>query len=179
MGTMYSINNWWEFFVYDETSPSCLRRISDGKPAGYIFLDKWWRVSFKGKSYLVHRIIYEMMTNTRLGNYVIDHKDLDGANNVITNLRKTTYKINNQNRPKPSNNTSGYVGVRLLKDKYWQARWQENGKGVCKSFSVEEFGNTALEMAIEFRKQRIMELNLNGQDYTENHGKEYAKRRNK
>ncbi|HEF7276356.1 TPA: HNH endonuclease, partial [Yersinia enterocolitica] len=42
-----------------------------------------------------------------------DHIDHNRVNNRLNNLRVVTNKQNNQNRTRPSNNTSGTIGV------YW------------------------------------------------------------
>lgn len=58
----------------------------------------------------------------------IDHRDLNRANNIFTNLRKATRSQNIFNSPKKSNNTSGYKGIDFHKGKYWRTRIQVNGK---------------------------------------------------
>lgn len=70
----------------------------------------YYRVNLRGKFYLVHRIVWALF----YGNWpskVIDHKDGDGANNKIGNLRDVHQKINTRNCALSKNNTTGANGV--------------------------------------------------------------------
>ena len=61
----------------------------------------------------------------------IDHINRNKADNRIANLRDVSHKQNNQNRSKPSNNTSGHPGVSWHKQKSkWQARIAHNYKQI-------------------------------------------------
>lgn len=66
-----------------------------------------------------------------------------------------------KNRRKPSNNTSGCVGVDEYTNTagvlYYRVRWVEDGKQKAKYFSTKKFGN-AFELATEFRKNKQVEL---------------------
>ncbi len=67
------------------------------------------------KKYRAHKLAYIYMTG-ELPEY-IDHKDLDGFNNKWDNLRQSTRSQNQYNRRKQSNNTSGFKGVSLDKER--------------------------------------------------------------
>lgn len=47
----------------------------------------------------------------KLMNKIIDHKDNNPMNNQKENLRLSDYTLNNHNRRKFKNNSSGYIGV--------------------------------------------------------------------
>lgn len=59
----------------------------------------------------------------------IDHADLNGLNNTRANLRTATHSQNMANRRKPSNNTSGFKGVRWRPARgKWEAYIQMAGR---------------------------------------------------
>lgn len=77
----------------------------------------------------------------------IDHINRNRSDNRISNLREVTNKQNNQNRSKPSNNTSGHPGVSWYKrDSKWQAQITHNQKDIFLGYF------TTLEEAISARK---------------------------
>jgi HNH endonuclease len=74
------------------------------------------------RAQLMHRVIMgEPMGRD------IDHRDGDGLNNVVSNLRVATRSQNMQNRPMQKNNTSGFKGVTRFGCK-WQSQIWLNGK---------------------------------------------------
>jgi len=62
------------------------------------------------KLYKAHRLAWLYMTG-KWPTDEIDHEDHDGTNNKWLNLREATHMQNQQNMSKPSDNTSGTVGV--------------------------------------------------------------------
>lgn len=53
----------------------------------------------------------------------VDHKDRNGLNNKWNNIREVTSSGNSCNRSKPSNNSSGVVGVHWMSgEKVWRAK---------------------------------------------------------
>ena len=80
-------------------------------------------IRYKNVLYRAHRFAYYFHTGVDPVEMTIDHKDGNRSNNAITNLRVATYKDQQGNRPKPTNNTSGSVGVCFDKAKNkWMAR---------------------------------------------------------
>lgn len=115
-------------------------------------------------------------------NHAIDHLDGNKMNNHISNLRLTTYALNNRNLLKAKNNTSGMTGVSKtsisFKDsgrcyEYWMAQWYLDYKYFQKKFSIKKFGEQgAFVLACEHREKMVAQLNLDGAGYTDRHGKE-------
>lgn len=60
---------------------------------------------------------------------MIDHRDGNGLNNQRCNLRPANHQQNMANRKMHKNNTSGYKGVRLERER-WRARINFDGKKI-------------------------------------------------
>ena len=183
----YNIN-WSEYFRLDESSPSFVVRIKThrGKLVKAYNVGtksfkgndepRCWVLRFKGKLYLLHRIIYVLFHGNIDSNLVIDHLDGNPFNNLIGNLSLKTQKDNNRNVRKSNNNSSGITGVRRVFNGknhfYYVADWCDI-KGVyrSKSFSVLKLGESeARTLAIAHRKNQIELLIANGAIYTDRHG---------
>lgn len=79
-------------------------------------------VTFKGKTYRAHRIIFNIKGVHVPENSVIDHIDGDGTNNRFSNLRIVTQSANNQNKKIGRNNKIGIYGVYFYKNRNkWRA----------------------------------------------------------
>ena len=96
------------------------------------------------------------------GNNMTDHNNRNPLDNRLENLKKTTPKLNNNNRGSPKkyiNNEFHMLGVRFIqKDESWQARIKQDNKEYTKSFSVKKYGydeakNMAIKARDEFNKQ--------------------------
>jgi hypothetical protein len=72
------------------------------------------QIRIDGRRYMGHVLAWLYMTGCT-PTVEVDHKDLDRANNRWDNLRLGTHAENNQNKPKPKNNTSGVKGARRYK----------------------------------------------------------------
>lgn len=126
-----------------------------GKRVGTKFKSKnsntyYRRITINNISYLEHRLMWfycygEWPTG------VLDHIDLDGTNNRITNLRLATGTLNNINRKPPKTNKSGYKGIRRTKYGTWEV--------VIKSkYYIHRSTHTTLEQAIKTHKEKSEEL---------------------
>ena len=96
----YSKYDWHDIFIYDETSPSCLRwKHGNGQQnhskrgvcgvAGYINSNgnyKRYKVCYNNVEYMVHRIVYQMFNGDICSSKVINHIDTNPLNNKISNL---------------------------------------------------------------------------------------------
>jgi hypothetical protein len=85
-------------------------------------------INGKQKALLLHRVGYELHTNTLLGTFVIDHIDHNKLNNKFSNLRRVTRLENNRNLGKRTTNTSGVSGVYQLPSGKWRAQVRVDGK---------------------------------------------------
>lgn len=118
--------------AYDEASPSCLvwnhkaaRRIKPGQPAGTRTPNGYWLVGYRGRKYLAHHLVWELHGNAPAA--LLDHRDNNGFNNRIANLRPATDSQNQHNRGKQHNNTTGVKGLGQHGNS-WYGRIQYGGK---------------------------------------------------
>ena len=174
--------DWSEWFYYDETSPTFLRWKVDKRGgrnysaiikskdsvAGSIRKDGYCCVKLNGKSYKVHRIIFEMCFGREPE--FVDHIDGDCGNNTLSNLREVTHQDNCKNRGVYETNTSGKTGVQFYTNacgnSYWVASWREAKKKRQKCFSLRKLGNDmAFYLACKFRDVMIEKDG----NYTERH----------
>lgn len=80
--------------------------------------------------YPVHRLIW-LIAYGEFPKYYIDHIDGNRLNNRLENLRDVPAALNQKNRKKSKNNTSGITGVHWDKVyKRWVANIKVNGKWV-------------------------------------------------
>ena len=87
------------------------------------------QLTLYGKTYREHRLIWLYMIGEEPDQ--VDHINGDGTDNRWCNLREVDGFENNRNKRKPSDNTSGVVGVYW--DKYygkWLASLNHNGKRI-------------------------------------------------
>lgn len=81
-----------------------------GKMAQNMVNKRYFSISVNGRAYLVHRIIWKLLTGSDpSGN--IDHIDTNKINNRIENLRIADKQQNAFNCAKSSRNSTGYKGV--------------------------------------------------------------------
>lgn len=139
----------------------------------------YWRIGLKGKNYCAHRIILAIAQCVKYSDINrVDHIDGNGFNNKIENLRECTISINNRNKKKGRNNSSGVTGVKYNPSnrngkilEYWTAFWEENGVQKTKTFSVNRYGSdVAFKMACDYRKMMIEIRNIHGDGYSSRHG---------
>lgn len=104
------------------------------------------------REYKAHRLLW-LLYSGRWPDDQIDHINGDKADNRIANLRAVPQSENNKNKPVPTNNTSGVIGVhRYRKNGYWQAEITVNGKAryLGRFRSIEEAAAARKAAEIEF-----------------------------
>lgn len=180
-----------DLFIYDESAPSCLRhkrtpknrRVLAGDPAGNIVRFKngqYWAVKIGSKQILAHRVIWMMHKNVQMKTeQLIDHRDGNGLNNRITNLRIADKAINGRNMRKKIN-CSIVCGVSFrdarphkgASSAYVAYVTDLKGCRKTRQFSTMKYGKEpALAMAKSWRDEQISLLNESGAGYTDRHGK--------
>jgi hypothetical protein len=170
-----------DLYYYDPSSPSGLRHKIDNKsknptqkrykndPAGCIRKNTKstiWVVKINGVALVAHRVVWKLVHGIISDSMVIDHLDGNQLNNSIENLRLVTQAVNNRNHKKQINNDSGETGVRLEGNR-WRVQWNDpiTGSQKSKSFNISKYGNSAFDLAVEFRR------NIISTNYTSRHGK--------
>lgn len=194
MGTTKNIiqikSDAFDYFYYDETSPTCLRwkverRCGRGKgwaqiKPGDSTSDKvtsnsgYYSVYYNAKNVFVHRIIWFIFNGEIPEGYFVDHKNRNRTDNRIENLQLVTRTNNNQNKTKRKNASTDVLGVCLdtkiscgREYKYYVARATDlNGVVYVKTFSVLKFGeDQAFNMAKKYRAELVRKLNQEGCNY--------------
>lgn len=181
-----------EYIEYDEKSSTFLRwkkksglssNIQEGSEAGGIDIDSdgYYNVRVGGIRYKSHRLIYWLMTGENPEGQLIDHIDGNPSNNCIDNLRLGSLEMNMRNRKKGSNNKTGHNGITYheyfdhrgtLIRKYTYKAYYKGGKIKSYSFSVNKYGEAALDMILAKQKEVMDEISMvTGIPYTDRHGK--------
>ena len=99
---------------------------------------------------------------------IVDHIDRDRLNNRSSNLRASSYKLNNNNMSMTSRNSSGRTGIHEKTDTnnnvHWVAGWYENNKYCTRQFAVNKYGyDLARSLAEEVRSAKEIELCIENQ----------------
>lgn len=180
--------NWSEHFYYDETSPSCLRwnrnvivgrgRVMYYKDDACLARDPndYWITSIDEVQYKIHRIVWILNNGSIEDDLYIDHFDRNRSNNKISNLRVVTQSTNNRNSSKRSHNTTGVTGITKYvhsqtNTNYYKSKVTYNKKQFAKLFNIDKLGNNkAFSLAVNWRRDKLIELKLQGADFSENHG---------
>lgn len=171
-----------EVVAIDNNCPTGLILLQNKKPIGEFEKDKDGnrkaiRIRVEKFRYLAHRVVWLLYYGTIDPDLDIDHIDGNPWNNKITNLRLVPKKVNQRNRKKMKNNSTGLNGVCIHTtptgsgkyNTYVRAYWVGlNGKQVLKDFNVKRF--ETIELAIEFA-ELYRSLNIEDKEtYTERHG---------
>lgn len=93
------------------------KKVVVGEAAGAPTTNGYIQMSIDGEKYLGHRLAW-LYTYGTWPTEEVDHRDLNGMNNRIANLREASGAQNRQNKPKARRNTSGYKGVTAFRDKW-------------------------------------------------------------
>jgi hypothetical protein len=94
-----------EFFTYCEKTGNLVRkktissRALQGQVVGSVNRDGYLRVKFQRVEYMVHRIIWKLVTKKDIPDgAILDHVDRDRQNNRVENLRLSSNLLNQNNR---------------------------------------------------------------------------------
>jgi len=170
-----------ENMTYSEESPSGLvwsrdivmpcnaPTLKKGENVGCKGDSGYWQISFKGKLYSTHRVIWTLFNGQIPEGLVINHIDCNRGNNKLSNLEIVTIQQNSRKTKMHVTgvvsklNTSGINGV--YEEKTWngtktklnyyaRAYWHNaEGKAQRKSFAYSKYGKEkAWELAAEFVK---------------------------
>lgn len=99
-----------------------------GSPAGNATKRHVW-IKHKGRYVAAHQVAW-LLHYGEPADSRIDHKDGDGLNNRISNLRKASQSENSQNRRTRADNQTGLKGVQLRPNGTWRARIFLEGRSV-------------------------------------------------
>jgi len=132
MPSQQKLQEWFDYrdgnLYWKKTNAYCVKV---GDKAGCVKKDiQYIQVGFKGKYYLIHRLIWAWHGYSLGPNQDIDHIDGNSLNNRIENLRPTSRKQNLENRKGANKNSkTGIKGVRKQKET-WRAEICHNGKKI-------------------------------------------------
>ena len=172
----YSSIDWCSLFYYDETSPTCLRYkvdnngLNQGKRyahdvAGFVnTCDKYkrYKVGYKGKEYMVHRIVYQMFNGDIRPDMVVNHINTNPQDNRISNLEQVTTAENNRKQKHHifetlhTSNTSGNSCFRFTETEGGTLTCQifipdVCGKTIAKKISCNKYGKEeAMKVALKY-----------------------------
>jgi hypothetical protein len=120
-----------------EASMKCTNTMKVGSVAG-VSSSGYSKIKIAGDSYQVHTLVWKYHTGLNpVGQ--IDHINGDSLDNKFKNLRDVTRSENQHNRRIPSNNKSGYKGVRKTKYGTFHAFYNIKGHDVnLGSFATKE-----------------------------------------
>lgn len=123
--TIYRLN---ELLSYDREADNFTWLVATngrrkvGEIAGSLDRSGYLIIKIDRKNYKAHRLVW-LLTTGEWPDGIIDHKDGNKRNNRYSNLRIATASQNNTNSRIYKNNTSGYKGVFLRKNKNIYEAW--------------------------------------------------------
>lgn len=139
-----------ELFSYDPDSGLFTRKVRRARfPAGSIAgspdVKGYIIIEIDGRAYKAHRLAVFYVTGRMPSpREIVDHIDLDKANNRIGNLRVASSAENCANRSAHASNALGVKGVHRLPSGNFRAKFRGRGLGV---FTTIEAASAAYERA--------------------------------
>lgn len=153
-----------QYFKIDYNSPTLIVDVNTGEQAGtYYIKSPYNKVVINNASVQVHRIIWVLFNNKELHpSIVVDHIDGNTKNNHPSNLQAISYSLNSFKAKK----NPGYTGIDNItySSKYnnYIAKVTLNGNTFNKAFSVSEYGDDAVTLAILYRDYLISKVTKDG-----------------
>jgi hypothetical protein len=134
------------FTIASSQKISNIGKVVGGRSNGYIQLD------LDGKKFYAHQLAWFYMTGEWPS--MIDHVNLDRADNRFINLRIASHNENQHNKTVQKNNTSGFKGVYKARNK-WSARIMVDGKryDLGLYLTAEEAGSAYASAAKKYHKE--------------------------
>lgn len=117
-----------------------ISRTNSRRKCGSLHSDGYIQIEIDGTKYLAHRLAWFLTYGVWVE---LDHRDLDKANNRLSNLRPATHCQNMQNRATFANNTSGVKGLTANRGG-WQATVKAQGIRTSKWFKCKDTAATWL-----------------------------------
>jgi hypothetical protein len=143
-----------ELFEYRESDGRLIRRVNvrngkAGSAAGWLNSDGYRDVRVDGIRYGEHLLVWVLLRGPIPDDKTIDHRDLQRARNVISNLRVASVAQNNANRPVQRSNKLGLKGVYFdkRKGKYRARIDHENRKILLGDFDCPRIAHLAYVQA--------------------------------
>ena len=182
-------------FYYDPTSTTGLRwkvwnkahgpvRRNAGDVAGKLYYcsgekrkheKHMGRVTYSGKTYPIHRVIWTLEVGEIPDEFIIDHIDGNPFNNTLENLRCIHSFDNPRNAKKRKDNKTGLTGVSIISNGtgrfYVCAYYYDNGVMKTKQWPLTQYSEKdALSLAAAWRTSKLKELEKDGIFYSQRHG---------
>lgn len=133
-----------------------------GREAGYITSYGYRQIQFNGKQYKAHRLAWFITFGTWPD--LIDHIDMDKANNAIANLREATTSENSRNQSTGNRNSSGVRCVHWHSTKKrWVVKVTRDGR--------EHYGGSFTDLHDAKLASEKLRRELHGKFYRENSSK--------
>jgi hypothetical protein len=105
-------------------------RAKKGRVTGCVNDRGYVLIQYKGKVYGAHRLAW-LYVHGELPKHEIDHINHNKEDNSIANLRDVPHAENQRNKPRHSDNSSGYTGVQWNKViRKWVATVCSEGKSI-------------------------------------------------
>jgi len=104
-------------------------QVEENRKKGGSYKRSYRYVGFLGQTLPAHRIVWQINYGPIPEGMIVDHKDGDGLNNRLENLRLIKASDNSKNMATPVSNTSGVMGVFWRETrKKWEARITHKGR---------------------------------------------------
>lgn len=175
----YSYDIVSKYFVYDETSPSCVKTVKGGS-CGTVNKQGYYNFTILDDNkvigqFLAHRLVM-VLHHADIFDMLVDHVDGDPFNNKYSNLRVVNHKQNSRNRKLRVTNWYGVSGVYCREHNSktditcFVTSCYVNDKRHEKSFNIRKMGiMEAFAAAVKYREDLLQEAQKDGNLYTARH----------
>ena len=116
----------WRLRIGDTKGIEIFNRLYAGKRAGSLQKNGYRLLSIDNRNHWEHRVIWAHV-HGEFPRHEVDHESGAADHNSVSNFRAATHAENMQNMKMPRTNTSGFLGVSKLRNK-WRAQININGR---------------------------------------------------